>query len=81
MLTSCYRVLSNSKTDDRRYGQTCEAFAVCVAKMFQAFERRMSSIEVDYCQTQGITSHALFNWVPVDANRDVLQVANRSFPY
>ncbi|KAJ8659150.1 hypothetical protein O0I10_005189 [Lichtheimia ornata] len=47
------RVLSNSKTDDRRYGQTCEAFAVCVAKMFQAFERRMSSIEVDYCQTQG----------------------------
>ncbi|CDS08793.1 hypothetical protein LRAMOSA10154 [Lichtheimia ramosa] len=38
---------------DRRFGQTCEAFAVCVTRMFQAFERRMSSIEVNHCQTQG----------------------------
>ncbi|KAI7876934.1 hypothetical protein K492DRAFT_210069 [Lichtheimia hyalospora FSU 10163] len=47
------RVIRNSRMDDHRYGQTCEAFAVCVTRMFQAFERHMSSIEIDYCQTQG----------------------------
>lgn len=64
-----YRVLSK----DRRFGQTCEAFAVCVTRMFQAFERRMSSIEVNHCQTQGIISS---NWISIDSNCDVLQVAD-----